>query len=413
MIEIEGKYNSAKIFTNIVDESSMMQVKNLLNHNFIKNSRIRFMPDIHAGVGCTIGTTMTIKDKIAPNLVGVDIGCGMLVTKFGRTNRNLDLKSLDKFIHAEIPSGFNVHSVPYIEDSYIIDRLNSLKCKKSVNINYALASIGTLGGGNHFIELDKDDEDYLYLVIHSGSRHLGVQIAKYYVEQARKQIIGKDRNEIQKIINQLKIEGREQEIENTVKELRENIFCTSDDLVCVSGALMEDYLHDMKVAQEFAALNRYVMADKIYDKICKDLKVCILDQFITMHNYIDLDKMILRKGAVSANKGEDLIIPMNMRDGALLCTGKGNVDWNYSAPHGAGRLMSRAKARENLTLTNFKKEMEGIYSSTVSRKTIDEAPMAYKNMEDIIKNIGDTVTIDKVIKPIYNFKAEEEEGKRR
>jgi len=339
---------------------------------------------------------MTIDDKIVPNLVGVDIGCGMETIKL--KNKNIELSKLDKVIHEFIPSGFDIRKKehPYVRNI----NLDELLCKKHVDINRAKLSIGTLGGGNHFIEVNKDSEGNLYLVVHSGSRHLGKQVAEYYQELGYKELV-KNTEVIKEIIAKLKAEGREKEIEKEIKKIKPpNI---SKQLAYVQGKSYEDYLADMKLVQKFAVLNRKA----IVDEIVRRMNFKIEEQFTTIHNYIDLDSMILRKGAISARKGERVLIPINMRDGSLICIGKGNKDWNYSAPHGAGRLMSRAKAKEVITLKEFKESMKGIYSTTVNKSTIDECPMAYKPMEEIIENIQDTVEIVDIIKPIYNFKAAE------
>ncbi len=372
MIEIRGKHNRAVVFTDNIEPEAARQIERLCDQEFAAKSMIRIMPDVHSGVGCTIGTTMTIAEKrVVPNLVGVDIGCGMEVIRL--EDRRIEPHKLDKLIYAKIPSGFNIRDKEhrYIE---MID-LMDLKCKDRVNIQRARRSIGTLGGGNHFIELNRDDEGNLYLVIHSGSRHLGNEVAKLYQEEAWRSLNAKK-------------EG----IEGIPKEL-----------AYVSDALFEDYIHDMKIVQRFADINRKAIADEII----KGMKLDAAEQFATIHNYIDTDMMILRKGAVSAKRGERLLIPMNMRDGSLICIGKGNPEWNYSAPHGAGRLMSRTQAKKSLTLSNYKKLMEGIFTTSVNKDTIDECPLAYKPMEEIIANIGDTVEIVKHITPIYNFKAAE------
>ena len=368
MIEIKGKYNTAKIFTENVDEASREQILTLCNQPFTEGSRIRMMPDVHAGAGCTIGTTMTISDKIVPNLVGVDIGCGMETVAL--RDEHVELQKLDKAIHRLIPSGFDTRTSAHRFVGEI--DLANLKCVKNVNLKRAELSIGTLGGGNHFIELGRDDENRFYLVVHSGSRNLGKQVAEYYQNEAAKDLQSKS------------------------KEITRSLaFC--------EGALFNDYLHDMDIIQRYADLNRRA----IVHEIVKEMKFKTDYQFTTAHNYIDVGSKILRKGAISARKGERILIPMNMRDGSLICEGLGNPDWNYSAPHGAGRTMSRSQAKQSITLTQFEKSMEGIYSSTVGKHTIDEAPFAYKPMDEIIANISDTAKIIKIIKPVYNFKAPE------
>ena len=367
MMEIKGKYNSAIIYTHNIESSALSQIQTLCDQEFVKGSKIRIMPDVHTGVGCTIGTTMTIKDKVVPNLVGVDIGCGIEVIKL--ENKRMELQKLDKLIYEKIPSGFNIRN----KEHQLIDKidLNQLNCKSLVNLKRARLSIGTLGGGNHFIEVNKDSEGSLYLVIHSGSRHLGHEVASLYQKEAFKSI------------------GKETNIPKS--------------LAYVSGQLFQDYIHDMKIVQKFADLNRKAMAQEII----KAMKLKDVSRFTTIHNYIDTENMILRKGAVSAQKGEILLIPINMRDGSLICIGKGNPEWNYSAPHGAGRIMSRTQAKGSLTLTQFKETMKGIYTTSVNKDTLDECPLAYKPMEEIVDNIVDTVEIIDNIKPIYNFKAAE------
>ena len=402
MIELEGKFNTAKVFTDVVDQASISQVIALLNQPFVEGSKIRMMPDIHAGAGCTIGTTMTIKDAIVPNLVGVDIGCGMEVVVL--KEKRLELQKLDKVFHERVPTGFEKRKT---EHRYARDvDLEKLRCAKHVKIAEARLSLGTLGGGNHFGEANKDEEGTIYIVIHSGSRHLGLEVANYYQEEAYKQLKGTDKATLEEmsrsIIEKYKAEGREKELSGALKELKAGHDTKIPKMLAYcSGYLFDDYLHDMEIVQYFAERNRQAMMDEVV----KGMGVHVVDSFTTIHNYIDTAAMILRKGSVSAADGERLIIPINMRDGSLICTGKGNEDWNYSAPHGAGRLMSRSEAKETLTVSQFKKEMEGIYSTTVSKSTLDEAPMAYKSMEDIVSNIGDTVSVEKVIKPIYNFKA--------
>ncbi len=373
MIELQGKHGIAKVFTDVVDKESVSQVIELLNQPYIEGSRVRMMPDIHAGAGCTIGTTMTIRDKICPNLVGVDIGCGMETIRI--REKFIEPQKLDKVIRGEIPSGFEIRKTPH-RYAREID-LSELCCARHLMLERAYNSIGTLGGGNHFIEANKDDEGNIYLVVHSGSRHIGLEIAKLYQKAAY----------------------------NALSEHSKDETRVPEHLAYVDGDLFEQYLHDMHIAQQFAELNRKA----IVDTIVKKMGFHVEEQFTTIHNYIDMEHRILRKGAVSAQAGERLLIPINMRDGSLICTGKGNEDWNFSAPHGAGRLVSRSEAKQMFTVSEYKKQMEGIYTTSVSRGTLDECPMAYKKMEDIVNNIGETVTVDAVIKPIYNFKAGGEE----
>lgn len=401
MLELQGKYASAKVFTDVVDNESMSQVVNLLNQPYMEGSRVRMMPDIHAGAGCTIGTTMTIKDKVCPNLVGVDIGCGMETIRIKETH--IEPQKLDKVIREFIPSGFSIHDDPHRLANEI--DLSELYCAKKVNIDRGYHSIGTLGGGNHFIEANKDDEGNIYVVVHSGSRHLGLEIANYYQETAYKSLTSYGKEELDAVIEELKAAGRQNEIQSVLKKMKAKKSPVPKPLAYVEGDLFDQYIHDMRIAQHFANLNRKAMMDTIIKK----MGFHVVEQFTTIHNYIDVDSMILRKGSVSARSGERLLIPINMRDGSLLCTGKGNEDWNFSAPHGAGRLMSRAKAKEAFTVSEFKKEMEGIFTTSVGRSTLDECPMAYKSIDDIVGNIAPTVTIDAIIKPIYNFKAGDDE----
>jgi RNA-splicing ligase RtcB len=400
MIEVTGKYNTAKIFTDTVDQESIAQVIQLCNQPFCAGSRIRMMPDIHAGTGCTVGTTMTITDKIVPNLVGVDIGCGMETLRLREDS--LDFQALDRLIRREIPSGFGVRQKnhPFYQK---ID-LQKLKCSNHVDLARAAKSMGTLGGGNHFIEVDRDEQGALYLVVHSGSRHLGVETAKYYQQAGWRTLNRGDRQDFQQIAASLRSQGRAQEIEAQIAALKKQRPSISKELAYISGWLMEDYLHDMRLVQQFAALNRQAMLERIVS----GLGLRVDESFSTVHNYIDTDAMILRKGAVSAQTEERLLIPINMRDGILICIGLGNEDWNCSAPHGAGRLMSRSAAKAAFSLEEFQRQMEGIYTTSVDRSTLDECPMAYKSMEDIVRCIGPTARIERVIRPVYNFKAGEE-----
>lgn len=407
MQEVKGLYNTAKVYTDVVDEKSLQQIKTLCDQEFTSGAKIRLMPDVHAGAGCTIGTTMTIKDKIVPNLVGVDIGCGMetlCIKSDSELSLNFNGAELDKIIRRNIPSGFSIRKFSHA----FVEQVEWDEIKGHYNKKRALLSLGTLGGGNHFIEVDRDDEGNLYIVVHSGSRHAGLEIADFYQEQAWKQINGNCDADCRRLIDQLKSESRENEIQDRLADLKVQVSTNiPKDLAYVSGELFDDYINDMRIMQHFAMLNRKAMIQTI--SIGLNIKETdIIDQFTTIHNYIDTENMILRKGAVSARKGEKLLIPINMRDGSLICIGKGNEDWNSSAPHGAGRVMSRNKAKKELSLEEFKAEMSGIWSSTVNLDTIDEAPMAYKTMDDIVSNIAPTAEIVKVIKPIYNYKADEE-----
>ena len=402
MIEVTGLHNCAKCFCETIEGTAREQIQAVCDREEFANSKIRIMPDVHAGKGCTIGTTMTITDKIVPGMVGVDIGCGMETTRLQETE--IDFAKLDQVIREYIPSGREVRDTPHALNAEI--DLSALRCANLVNLDRARRSIGTLGGGNHFIEVDKDDEGNLYIVVHSGSRHLGVEVAGYYQEAGYKVLNRTDDASLQTLVAQMKAEGREKEIQKELKKLK-NLKQTSipKALAYVSGELFEQYIHDMKIVQHFAMLNRQAMMDEIV----KGMKLHVEEQFTTIHNYIDTDAMILRKGAVSAKEGEQLLIPINMRDGSLLCVGKGNEDWNCSAPHGAGRLMSRADAKQSFTVSEFKKQMAEVYTTSVSKATLDECPMAYKGMQDILDNIGPTAEVRKIIRPIYNFKAGDED----
>lgn len=401
MLEINGKYNTAKVFTDVVDQASITQIIELCNQEFTVGSRIRLMPDVHAGAGCTVGTTMTIADKVVPNLVGVDIGCGMETVQI--REKHIELQKLDKLIYQKIPSGFAIREKAHRYMGEI--DLTQLYCYRQINVLRAEKSLGTLGGGNHFIEVDQDDEGRYYLVVHSGSRRLGLEVATYYQEEGYKQCNGSSAADEAALIAALKAEGRDKEIAKAVKALKGTKRTSIPKALCyVSGELFEQYIHDMQIIQQFALWNRKAMVDEIL----KGMGLHAEEQFTTIHNYIDTEAMILRKGAVSAKQGERLLIPINMRDGSLICVGKGNDDWNQSAPHGAGRLMSRAQAKQSFTVSEYKKQMDGIFTTSVNKATLDECPMAYKKMEDITKNIEDTVEIEKIIRPVYNFKAGDE-----
>lgn len=400
MIEIKGKFNTAVCYTQELEERAAEQICTVCDEEAFKDSKIRIMPDVHAGKGCTIGTTMTITDKIVPGMVGVDIGCGMETVQI--TQRDIDFDKLDALIHQHIPCGREVRSTPHEYNAQI--DLSQLRCAPCVNLERAVKSIGTLGGGNHFIEADHADGGDLYIVVHSGSRHLGVEVAEYYQEQGRMALWGGARYQIEQLIAFLKAAGRFKEIRPAVDALKkEHKINMPKDLTYVTGKLFEDYIHDMRIVQHFAILNRKAMMDVILS----GMGFTKADEFTTIHNYIDTEAMILRKGSVSANMGEKLLIPMNMRDGSLICVGKGNPDWNCSAPHGAGRLMSRKAAFSALSMEQYREEMKGIYSTCVVPDTLDESPMAYKNMEEIIAQIEPTAQIVERIQPIYNFKAAE------
>jgi RNA-splicing ligase RtcB len=398
MIEIVGTHNTAKCYCETLEDTAKEQIKTVCDQPAFADCKIRIMPDVHAGKGCTIGTTMTITDKIVPGMVGVDIGCGMETVKL--QERELDFSKLDYVIRTYIPFGREVRSTPHHLNDEI--DLTQLRCANYVDLERATLSIGSLGGGNHFIEVDRGADGQLYLVIHSGSRHLGTEVADYYQGEGRRALWGGAKYQIEEAISALKMEGRYQEIQPTITRLKqEHQLEIPRDLAYVEGKLFDDYINDMKIVQKFAVLNRKAMADVILSS----LGLTPVEEFTTIHNYIDTDAMILRKGSVSANAGEKLLIPINMRDGSLICIGKGNDDWNCSAPHGAGRLMSRRAAFQSLTMEEFKSEMEGIYTTCVVPDTLDESPMAYKSMDEIIGQISPTVDIVENIKPVYNFKA--------
>ena len=401
-MKISGKYGEAVIYTDLVDEKSIEQVKELLDQPFAEGQTIRMMPDIHAGAGCVIGTTMTITDKVCPNLVGVDIGCGMLAVKIDA--KTVDFAKFDKAIRELIPNGMNIHNFPTVLADDYAERLEleSLCCRSFCDLERAKRSLGTLGGGNHFIELDKESSGAIWLVIHSGSRHLGLEVANYYQKKAVKSLKS-GKAETVKIISKLKAEHREKEIQAAIEKLKSKSWNIPDALCWCEGDLLGDYLNDMCLVQQFAMFNRWA----IKKVLCIAMGWETEDYFSTINNYIDIKRMILRKGAVSAEAGQRMLIPMNMRDGSLICEGKGNPDWNYSAPHGAGRMMSRNEARAKLTMDEFQGAMAGIWSTSVNTATIDESPMAYKPMKSIVENLLETAEIVDVIKPIYNFKASE------
>lgn len=400
MIEIIGKYNNALCYTDILEPDAYAQIKSVCDEEAFSESKIRIMPDVHAGKGCTIGTTMTVHDKVVPGMVGVDIGCGMESVRIAE--RDIDLEKLDRLIHENIPCGREIRSTPHAFESEI--DLTELRCVGKVAIERARLSIGTLGGGNHFIEIDRDGEGNLYLVVHSGSRYLGNQVAKLYDKEGVRAMAQGGWAEIRKEIEKLRAEGREREIEFCVEKMkRAREGKIPRDLVYVEGKNFDDYIHDMKIIQRFADLNRRAMTEVIIS----GMGFTEVERFTTVHNYIDTDSMILRKGSVSAKAGEKLLIPINMRDGSLICIGRGNADWNYSAPHGAGRIMSRSAAFRKLSMEEYRAQMAGIYSTCVVPDTLDESPMAYKSMEEIVENIGPTAEIVCRIKPIYNFKAAE------
>ena len=402
MIEIVGKFNTAICYTDTLEPTAYAQIETVCNEEAFANSKIRIMPDVHAGKGCTIGTTMTIVDKVVPNIVGVDIGCGMYTVNLGKVD--IDLEKFDEAAHT-IPCGRNVW-----EGRQERFDLTRLRCYRSLKDTKRLErSLGTLGGGNHFIEIDVDDEGNKYLIIHSGSRNLGTQVAELYQGIAIDLNLGKEEyfKKREEIIRTYKEQGRRSEIQSTLKQM-EKEWETKEptiprELCFLYGSFMEDYLHDIHICQEFAKRNREKMAEILLQLT----GLTAIETFQTIHNYIDVDEKIHRKGSVSAKAGEKLLIPINMRDGSLICIGKGNAEWNYSAPHGAGRLMSRSAAFERLTMEEYQAQMAGIYTTCVNTATLDESPMAYKNMDEIVANIEPTAEIIAHIKPIYNFKAAE------
>lgn len=393
-----------KIFTQNIEDKAFDQIMTLIHQPAFSECKVRIMPDVHAGAGCVIGFTANLGDKVIPNIVGVDIGCGMLTIDLG--NIEIDYEKLDKVIREFVPSGRNVHN----GDGVVFDGIKDLLCYNRLkNVEWIKQSLGTLGGGNHFIEVDSDKSGNKYLVIHTGSRNLGKQVAEYYQKIAEDNMFGNlNFHEMQmQIVKEYKEAKRSKEIESALKELKRNASgyaCNiPKELRYLTGQDREDYLHDMQICQEFAVKNRRTIADTIISK----MGFVELGSFETIHNYIELETNMVRKGAISAKAGELLLIPINMRDGCIIGRGKGNPDWNYSAPHGAGRIMSRNKAKESITLDQFKESMDGIYTTSVTTETIDESPMAYKPMDEIVRNISDTVHIEKIIKPVYNFKASE------
>ncbi len=398
MLEIKGKVNTAVCYAKVVEDEAIEQIKRMCDYEFTEGSKIRIMPDVHAGKGCTIGTTMTVKDKAVPNIVGVDIGCGMYTVKL--ENRDIDFEKLDEAAHF-VPSGMAVW-----EGRQERFDLTKLCCYRNLKDTKRLErSLGTLGGGNHFIEVDRASDGTNYLIIHSGSRNLGKQVAEIYQQLAIDLNKGKETyfQERDAIIAEYKAAGRRKEIQAALKTISWNMRETSipEDLCFLYGQYFEDYLADVEICQSFARRNR----EKIAEVLLERVRLAGVEAFHTIHNYIDTKEMILRKGAIAAHKGEKVLIPINMRDGSVLAIGKGNPEWNYSAPHGAGRIMSRKKAKEELSLDEYKNAMEGIYTTSVNAETIDEAPMAYKSLSDIIDVIEESVTVIDIMKPIYNFKA--------
>ena len=404
MLEIKGKVNTAVCYAKIIDDGAVEQIRRMCDYELTEGSKIRIMPDVHAGKGCTIGTTMTVSDKACPNIVGVDIGCGMYTVKLN--DEILDFERIDEACHY-IPSGMNV----WDGRKEHFD-LTDLRCFRSLKDSKRLErSLGTLGGGNHFVEIDNATDGTFYLVIHSGSRNLGKQVAEIYQQLAVDLHMGKENYFIQRdeIIRSYKEQGRRGEIQSALKALKNSYetqeLSVPEDICWLYGSFLEDYLHDVEICQRFARRNRELMAEVILGRT----GMTSSDSFHTIHNYIDTDEMILRKGAIAAHKGEKILIPINMRDGVVLATGKGNPEWNYSAPHGAGRLMSRSKAKETLDMAAYVEAMKGIYTTSVNEQTIDEAPMAYKSLEDIIDVIKESVDVIDIMKPVYNFKASDDD----
>lgn len=400
MLEIKGNKNTAICYAKVIEDGAVQQIRRMCDYELAEGSRIRIMPDVHAGKGCTIGTTMTVTDKVCPNIVGVDIGCGMYTVQLADTN--LDFERMDEACHY-IPSGMNVW-----EGRQEKFDLSDLRSYRSLKDTKRLGrSLGTLGGGNHFIEVDRATDGTFYLVIHSGSRNLGKQVAEHYQQLAIDLHAGKEDYYIRRdeIIRSYKEEGRRAEIQQALKNLEKEYTAKNpdvpEDLCWLHGSFLEDYLHDVEICQQFARRSREKMAEILLERT----GMTAVSSFHTIHNYIDTQEMILRKGAIAAHAGEKVLIPINMRDGSVIATGKGNPEWNYSAPHGAGRVMSRAAARASVNLEDYRKSMEGIYTTSVNKNTIDEAPMVYKSLEDIIGVISESVDIVDIMKPVYNFKA--------
>lgn len=402
---LEGKYNSAKVFVDELDEGSQEQITKLLDQDFVKDSKVRIMPDVHRGMGCVIGFTADMGERVIPNIVGVDIGCGMLTVELGQMDINL--KKLDEIVNKNIPSAYKTHN-RIVEE---FDRLEDLYCYRELdNMRRIRRSIGTLGGGNHFVELGEDSKGDKYLVIHSGSRNLGKQVADYYQDLAVELCSGREEfyDEKERIIEEYREKGKNDKIQKRIKQLEKQYKLTEadypKDLCFLTGRHRDRYLNDMKICQEYASLNRKTMVNLILEELINK-NVDDFNHFETVHNYIDFRDNVIRKGAISAYKDEKILIPINMRDGSILARGKGNEDWNNSAPHGAGRLLSRTQARKNHSLDKFKSDMEGIYTTSVNKRTLDENPDAYKSIDYILENLHETAEVIDIIKPIYNFKA--------
>ncbi|MFF5994029.1 RtcB family protein [Lysinibacillus sp. KU-BSD001] len=395
MIKVQGQYTDSIIYTNNPQEAAIQQIEELVNQSFMTGTKVRIMPDYHAGKGCVIGTTIALNGRVVPNLVGVDVGCGVLVAEIG--SGEMDFNQLDQVIRQFVPSGNAIHDDT--SNTRMTEQFaNDLFVTTGLQNAYTNRSLGTLGGGNHFIEVAKDDAGVHYVLIHTGSRYVGAKVANWHQKRAYESL---QRADLTEKIDALKAAGRHQEIQPMIAAFKKENPVVPKELAYLEGELFHDYIADMKLAQQFAHENRQTIARII----AEHMKWEYGTQFDSVHNYIDLDAMILRKGAVRAAAGEQLVIPMNMRDGSLICIGKGNADWNESAPHGAGRIYSRTAAMKNLSMTDFKETMSGIWTTSVSEETLDEAPMAYKPMVEIVEQIGDTVDIQKQIVPVYNFKA--------
>jgi len=406
MLTYKGKYNEAVVYTDNIEETAASQLIELCSQEFMSGSKVRVMPDVHAGKGCVVGTTLTIGEKIVPNLVGVDIGCGMHTVKLDVRAHEIDLAKLDKNIKKFVPLGTSVRNVPFLKYyNQIKDEMESMASAANVDLVRAKLSMGSLGGGNHFIELDVDDDGYVYLVIHTGSRKAGTQVCEFHQDLAYKLLKQRGKEKSQ-LVDSLNSQGRQKEIQAELKKLAP-VTNIPKALAYLEGDQLKAYLNDMGVMQKYADLNRKAIAETII----VGMRWKAVASFTTIHNYIDLDTMILRKGAISAQSGELVLIPMNNEDGSLICTGKGNPDWNFSAPHGAGRLMSRSKAKASLSLELYQQGLKdaGVYSTTANQSTLDESKQAYKPIDEIMANIGDTVNIVKRIKPIFNIKAGDED----
>lgn len=412
MITLQGKNGEAKIFTDLVEQAALEQVQAIMNHKISENSQVRFMPDCHFGKGATVGTTIRLPEnfdewKVSPNVVGVDVGCSILMYKVQTKDLSeIDLVKLDSVVNCMIPAGFSVYSKPK-DEIFAKTSIKGLTFSVSQRTQERIQlGLGTLGGGNHFIELGKDEEGNYWLSVHSGSRNLGVQVAKHHQDVAIKKL-HEDKVDIKGVIAKLKAEGRHSEIQDVISSTKKEhpeITKEVESLAFLQGQLLKDYLHDMYIAQNYAARSREIMLDTIVEA----MELTLVDKFDSVHNFVEHENFTngtIRKGATSAKEGERLVIPLNMRDGSIIARGKGNQDWNESAPHGAGRMMSRSQARKEIDLEDFKQQMSEVYTTSVVGSTVDEAPDAYKPAESIIENIKDTVQIVHIVKPVYNFKA--------